>query len=85
MFEFNKSLRKMTDEEEDLILTAIYNINSKPHDAFTVYCDTSNPACVPFIATLVKRVQQSCRGITGCIIYSDKVVFGEDKIKKTTF
>lgn len=84
MFEYRETLRRMTEHEENLIATAIYNINSKPHDVFTVNCNTGNPACVPFIATLIKRVKENCRGITGCIIYKDKVVFGEDKAKKTT-
>lgn len=81
MFEYKKSLRKMTNEEDSLILTAICNINNKPNEIFTVYCDTSNAACVPFIATLIRRVRDNCRGITGCMIYSDRVVFGENKKK----
>ena len=82
MFEYRKTLRCMTEKEENLIETAIYNINSKPRDIFTVYCDTSNPACMPFIVTLIKRVKESCRGITGCMIYADRVVFGEGNNKK---
>lgn len=81
MFEYKK-IRAMTNEENHLIETAIFNINDKPNKIFTVYCDTSNPLCTAFIAELVKRVKENCRGINGCIIYSDRVVFGKEKQKK---
>lgn len=81
MFEY-RLIRPMTEEEDHLIETAIYNINRKPNKAFTVYCDTSNPLCTAFIVELVKKVKDNCRGITGCMIYNDRIVFGKEKAKK---
>lgn len=84
MFEYREDIREMSQYEEDLILTAIYNLNFKPNDKFTVYCDTTNALCIPFVATLIKRVKAECRGIGGCIIYHDKIIFGQkNKPKKT--
>lgn len=81
MFEY-KFIRPMTDDEEHIIETAIYNINRKPHKSFTVYCDTSNILCTAFIVELIKRVKDNCRGINGCMIYKDRIVFGKEKAKK---
>lgn len=79
MFEYNKTIRSMTQDEENLILTVIHSLNFKPNDEFTVYCDTTNPLCIPLIATLIKRVKAKCRGISGCILYEDRIVFGGRK------
>ena len=80
MFEY-RFIRNMTPKEESLIETAIFNINMKPHEAFTVYCDTLDPRCLPFIVTLIKRVKEGCRDISGCTILKDKIVFGKDSKK----
>lgn len=81
MFEY-KFIRSMTEKEEHLIETTIYNINMKPYERFTVYCDTSHPLCTAFIIELVKRVKDNCRGINGCIIHEDRIVFGKEISKK---
>lgn len=81
MFEY-KFIRPMTEEENYLIETAIYNINRKPNEKFTIYCDTSNPLSTAFIIEVIKKVKGNCRGINGCMIYSDRIVFGKERAKK---
>ena len=75
MFKY-RATRKMTEYEEKLIETIIFSINLNPHEEFTVYCDTLDPRCLPFITTLIKRVKSRCPGINGGLLLKDRIIFG---------